>query len=156
MKTTLLSVAIALTMALMVMNARVQGAEATMTAGGPGIQHSGVREPEAGADGWRYCWHDSRWWYWTPEKHWLVWTGASWVPFESSHGDTVRTPGGSASSRMAGYGSDQRRNNSASSSSTYRGARSWANYGVRTSDYAGHGWTWGPGTAYRNGPGPRF
>ena len=33
-------------------------------------------------DAWRYRWNDGRWWYWTPEQKWMVWTGFAWVPYD--------------------------------------------------------------------------
>lgn len=32
---------------------------------------------------WRFRWHDGLWWYWTPEKNWLVLQAGRWMPYQS-------------------------------------------------------------------------
>ena len=113
---------------------------------------------------WHYCWHEGQWWYWMPEGNWMVWNGSTWIPYagSSSNFDLSKTRQAQpASASFAGY---ETRNESGASqpagagqsycppaSSGYSGYSSGAGSG-----YAGYGWTWGPGTANRNGPGTRF
>ena len=33
-------------------------------------------------EGWRFRWHDDLWWYWTPQKQWVVWQANRWVPYQ--------------------------------------------------------------------------
>jgi len=37
-------------------------------------------EPGA-VEGWRFRWHDDLWWYWTPDRSWVVWQRDRWVPY---------------------------------------------------------------------------
>ena len=30
---------------------------------------------------WRYRWHDGHWWYWMPNKTWMIWEGARWTKY---------------------------------------------------------------------------
>jgi hypothetical protein len=29
-------------------------------------------------EGWRYRFHDGRWWYWLPTQQWVYWDGSKW------------------------------------------------------------------------------
>jgi hypothetical protein len=40
------------------------------------------RSQPGAVEGWRFRWHDDLWWYWTPERSWLVWQRDRWVPYE--------------------------------------------------------------------------
>lgn len=33
----------------------------------------------AGPDGWRYRWHEGRWWYWLPDGRWVFWNTDRWI-----------------------------------------------------------------------------
>jgi hypothetical protein len=50
------------------------GTQAETTA--PGVPADATANP----DGWRYVWHNNQWWYYTPEKSWLIWNGTAWYP----------------------------------------------------------------------------
>ncbi len=32
---------------------------------------------------WRYRRHNGRWWYYTPQRSWMVWDGGAWNPYQS-------------------------------------------------------------------------
>ena len=96
------------------------------------------------ADAWRYRWYNGQWWYWLPAETWVVWNGTAWVPYEQSYqcgGTCDRTY---TSDYGSGYGTG------------YGGGYYSGRGGSGGSDYAGYGWTWGPGTAYSDGPPRRF
>ncbi len=41
-------------------------------------------------DNWRYRWHGGRWWYWTPQKHWMWYSDdGRWVEYDADHGPAV-------------------------------------------------------------------
>jgi hypothetical protein len=112
---------------------------------------------------WHYRWHEGRWWYWMPEGKWMVWIGSTWIPYEESSGASDRASASQAKStaRFAGYETekesaaaqpaDSDQGNCPPTSSGYSGYS-----GGSGSNYAGYGWTWGPGTANRDSPGSRF
>lgn len=105
----------------------------------------------------RYRWHNSRWWYWTPEEKWVVWTGTTWVPFGESGGESEAHAAASLSRHVTSNGSREGDDSTALAQPTYRIRGSWGGSGaLRVSDYALYGWSWGPGTAYRDGPPRRF
>jgi hypothetical protein len=108
---------------------------------------------------WHYRWHEGRWWYWMPESKskWVVWTGSKWVPYEEpSSGAKLRTVS-APKSESAGVSETQKQAASDSSvGATCQPGYSGGYSGGSGSSYAGYGWTWGPGTAYRDGPGGRF
>jgi hypothetical protein len=33
-------------------------------------------------EGWRFRWHDGLWWYYTPDRSWVVWQGGRWLPYQ--------------------------------------------------------------------------
>ena len=106
---------------------------------------------------WHYRWHEGRWWYWMPESSkWMVWSGSTWVPSEKAATcgcmQTVSqtTP---RSTSDANVGSE-----SGAYEPTYSGGSGYdSGYSSGAdSGYASYGWTWGPGTAFRDSPGRRF
>jgi len=118
---------------------------------------SGARASDTGVDGWRYRWHNARWWYWTTEGKWVVWSGTTWVPCEQSYGQAEANAGVSVVRDVTTYGSYERQDSAALSRPAYRGSASRGRPGAPGGgDYALYGWTWGPGTAYRDGPPRRF
>jgi hypothetical protein len=124
MKKTLFATVIAL-VALITVNLRAQGAGAADLAGAHDNARPDTGASEKGDISRRYRWQNGCWWYWMPEKQWLVWTGTSWAP----HGQVTGRAGDNVGSYSASYGSYQRQGD------------------------AGYGWTWGPGTAYHSAPG---
>jgi hypothetical protein len=111
---------------------------------------------------WHYRWHEGRWWYWMPESksHWMVWMGSKWVSYEEpSSGVKLRTVS-EPKSGSPGAGVVETQKQIASEPSSV-GANCQPGYSAGYStgsggNYAGYGWTWGPGTAFRSGPGGRF
>jgi hypothetical protein len=103
---------------------------------------------------WHYRWHEGRWWYWMPEGKWVFWTGSTWVPFEQSSSAcnvSVVKPASADNAKTADAAK--------TAESVYSNGgsyRSGSSYSTGSGDYAGYGWTWGPGTAFRNSPGRRF
>ena len=98
---------------------------------------------------WHYRWHEGRWWYWMPESSkWMVWSGSTWVPLEKvatcgcmqTVSQTASTSTGEASVATESQGGGYE--------------PSYSSGGGNES--AGYGWTWGPGTAFRDSPGRRF
>ncbi len=111
----------------------------------------------AEANAWRYCWHNGRWWYWMPDNKWVVWTGATWIPYERF----VAQTGGYSGAYSASYGSYDQASPAVSPAPSpvyYGGNYSYSSGRAVSvgSNYAGYGWSWGPGTAFSNGPGGRF
>lgn len=110
---------------------------------------------QAVAPDWHYRWHEGRWWYWMSENSkWMYWTGSAWAPFQQ---------------RLSGPGvSNVSQSNTSNGNfetgiaeSAYSGGGSlrspYSGYSGRsTSGYSGYGWSWGPGTAFRDSPGRRF
>ncbi len=114
---------------------------------------------------WHYCWHEGRWWYWMPEgNNWMVWSGSTWIPYEQSPGRSEVSQASQAKPASASYASYETANESRASQPvdagqntcppTYSGYSGYS--GGSGSNYAGYGWTWGPGTANRDSPGGRF
>ncbi len=99
-----------------------------------------------------------------PEGNWMVWTGSTWVPYAGSSGNSDLSKTRQAQPASASYASYETRNESgvsqpAGAAQSYCPPTSsgYSGYsGGGGSSYAGYGWTWGPGTANRNGPGGRF
>jgi hypothetical protein len=109
---------------------------------------------------WHYCWHEGRWWYWLPEGKWMVWTGSAWTAYRGSSGnsDLAETRQAQPSTSYASYETEGRSGAAQPASPsqsycppTYSGYSSGAG-----SNYAGYGWTWGPGTANRDTGGRPF
>jgi hypothetical protein len=105
---------------------------------------------------WHYKWHEGRWWYWMPEKKWMVWSGKSWVPYEQfakspkmvNVSQDENREAGTAETQSSSEGIPTGDSSGYSCPPTYSGGSS--------SSYAGYGWSWGPGTAFRDSPGRRF
>ncbi len=107
---------------------------------------------------WHYRWHEARWWYWMPENYWMVWTGSTWVPYEQFASCPNVVSVSQAKSPSTTNGNDETQNESGTSQPAYSGGVYCPpTYSAGSGgDYAGYGWSWGPGTAYRDGPGRRF
>ncbi len=108
---------------------------------------------------WHYRWHEGRWWYWMPESgQWMVWVDSAWVPFAQF----AKTPRAfhvsqaAPDSTSAGSGAVQSASISPQPESTSSNDCPPTYSSGSTGNYAGYGWSWGPGTAYRDGPGRRF
>jgi hypothetical protein len=143
---------------LMTVGLKAQGADVSGTDPATGVPQAGTAASSQSndADGWRYCWHNSRWWYWMPENKWVVWTGSKWIPYGEFCNPGGAIAGSSAIPYSVGYGSYEQPSQGFSSP-VYSNTRSWGNTGVNSgSGYAGYGWTWGPGTVYSSAPGRRF
>ena len=114
---------------------------------------SGSTASGTSIDTWRYRWNNDRWWYWTPEKKWVVWNGTTWVPFEQTNCGGTNV-GRRVTPYVTNYGSYERQNTGGFASPAPRRGGSWSSSRTYpSSGYAGYGWTWGPGTAFRDGPG---
>ena len=110
---------------------------------------------------WHYRYHEGHWWYWMPESSkWMVWAGSSWIPQEqflkpsairNVSQATVQTNGDNNSTSEAATTGEV-------CPPTYSTGRYSAGSYSPTSGggAAGYGWSWGPGTAFRDGPGHRF
>jgi hypothetical protein len=107
---------------------------------------------------WHYRWHEGRWWYWMPDSRWMVWTGATWVPYEKFSSCPNTNYASQAKPKSSSYVNYETATESGSAQPVSSGTfNSQPTYSVGpSSDFAGYGWSWGPGTAYRNGPGRRF
>jgi len=132
---------------------------ATLTAVNLQARHSGAADP-ARVNGnaqlpqhgqcdisWRYRLSSSHWWYWSPENRWLIWTGGTWVPQQR----LAQGSGDQTVVHSAAFASYPRQENQGPFVPEYR-----QEAGGGVSDYAGYGWSWGPGTAYRSAPGRRW
>jgi hypothetical protein len=121
------------------------------------------------APDWHYRWHEGRWWYWMPEDtKWMVWTGSTWIPAEKLASQSKVENAGQAMLRSVSVASeavdesvtsDSANTSSNNCPTNYSGGSNYSGSGYSNGSgrgYAGYGWTWGPGTAYSNGPGPRF
>ncbi len=40
------------------------------------------RAPAPAGEQWRYRRHNGNWWYYQPDKSWVVWSGNAWVPYQ--------------------------------------------------------------------------
>jgi hypothetical protein len=99
---------------------------------------------------WHYRWHEGHWWYWLPDsRSWLVWTDSKWTPYEEF---SNRAGVQQASQTRAHSGWAQGVSEPGSYAEDY--GRVYSPGSGR--DYSGYGWTWGPGTAFRDSPGRRF
>jgi hypothetical protein len=105
---------------------------------------------------WHYRWHEGRWWYWTTDSKWDYWNGSAWIPFESP--SSVRNV--SAETAVAAKTAEPVYPVGPScpvDSSNSAGYSRGSGYSVGSGGgYAGYGWSWGPGTAFRDSPGGRF
>jgi hypothetical protein len=113
------------------------------------------------APDWHYRWHDGRWWYWMSENHenrWMVWSGSTWIPYEQSASRGNVLNASQARPYTTGYGGSETESASRISQPVFSGGSSCPPSGSAGSggNYAGYGWSWGPGTAYRDAPGRRF
>jgi hypothetical protein len=107
---------------------------------------------------WHYRWHEGRWWYWMPDSRWMVWTGSTWVPFEQFSVCPQVLTASQAVPYSASYGSYDRESQDAAPEPAYSNTGDYRpSYSGRSgADYSGYGWSWGPGTAFRDTPGRRF
>jgi hypothetical protein len=106
---------------------------------------------------WHYRWHEGRWWYWLPENSkWLVWTGSTWVPFEQFSSCPCVYSASQAKSSNGNAEAENRTESASSGGSNYYRSAPSGYSGGSGSNYSGYGWSWGPGTAYRDSPGRRF
>jgi hypothetical protein len=158
MKTTLLAVAAA--MAVAIATGRLEAGQAAP---------AGTAKPD-----WHYRWHEGRWWYWIPENHkWMVWVGSLWIPYEQFASRPDMFGAGQPLRYSVGYGSYEAPNEGGAFAPAYAAPAysapaysapmySGGGYGTpyhgsgAGSGFSGYGWSWGPGTAFQNGPGPRF
>jgi hypothetical protein len=109
------------------------------------------------APDWHYRWHENQWWYWMPEsRQWMIWTGSEWRPY----GEGQSCPQSAAANRSSGaavsYVSAETSHASGTSEPAYTYRIPESCPAGSNSNYAGYGWSWGPGTALRDGPGGRF
>ncbi len=113
---------------------------------------------------WRSVWHAGKWWYWTDQNSWLVWSGSAWTPYRPSNGDGVAVAD-QPRPYVANYGSYEAPAVAAAPQPIYSGRETYGYsgqgayrpaYTAGPRDYSGYGWTWGPGTAFRDSPGRRF
>jgi hypothetical protein len=105
---------------------------------------------------WHYKWHEGRWWYWMPEKKWMVWMGTDWVPYEQFAKSPKLVRVSQDEPREAGVAETQNGSAAVQSSDSIGSYCPPASSAGSSSSYAGYGWSWGPGTAYRDSPGRRF
>lgn len=154
MKRIFLPAAAAIAIALFAVNLHAQESDASKTKGD--TSKISVVTPD-----WHYRWHDGRWWYWMSENNenrWMVWTGSRWIPYEQFANCPNMFNVSQARSYSTAYGSYEAQNESGTSQpvdwggGNYRPTWSTGSGG----NYAGYGWSWGPGTAYRDAPGRRF
>ena len=109
---------------------------------------------------WHYRWHEGRWWYWMPESSkWMVWTGSTWV----AHEQFAKRPNVSNVSQAQPQATSDANHATENQTTTAQPAYSGSGncqptYSSATSGggYSGYGWSWGPGTAFRDSPGRRF
>jgi len=113
---------------------------------------------------WRSVWHAGQWWYWSDQNSWLVWSGSAWVPYRPSNCEGVAVADQSRP-YVTNYSSYEAPAVAAAPQPIYSGREGYGYsgrsayrpaYPARPSDYSGYGWTWGPGTAFRDSPGRRF
>ena len=110
---------------------------------------------------WRYCWHEGRWWYWMPENRWVIWSGTAWAPYKqlSNRSDKPNVEASQTSLDSKSHDTRDLQGGTAAPQSTWGPRRNRqssyypAHSGQGGSGYAGYGWTWGPGTAFRDAPG---
>jgi hypothetical protein len=113
---------------------------------------------------WHYRWHEGRWWYWMPEGKWMVWTGSTWIPYKELTGSSSGTDASQANSTSASYAGYETERESAAvqPAESNQGncpptSSGYSVYSIGSGgNYAGYGWSWGPGTANRDSPGRRF
>jgi hypothetical protein len=121
---------------------------------------SEMAKPKMVTPDWHYRWHEGRWWYWVPEGHeghWMVWTGSTWIPYRQFAECISTLSVTEAKPYTTNYGSYEAGGEGIASQSLYGGGNYRATGAAGSGgSYAGYGWNWGPGTAYRNAPGPRF
>ncbi len=48
------------------------------------VPAGGVQATVANPDGWRYRWHNNRWWYWHPNNRWSYWDNNRWNAYGTS------------------------------------------------------------------------
>jgi hypothetical protein len=148
MKTTLLTLTVA-ALALLVTNAAVQAGDSAAK----------MVTPD-----WHYRWHEGRWWYWMPQGNWMVWTGATWIPYAGSSAAAATSATRQvqpATASFAGYQTERTESAASPPASSGEGYcppaySGYSNSPGMGSNYSGYGWTWGPGTAFSSGPGRRF
>jgi hypothetical protein len=112
---------------------------------------------------WHYRWHEGRWWYSMPDSKWVYWNGSTWVPFEQS--SRVRTVS-EAKSASTDNGNAETTTAAKTAEPAYSSGPACptdSSYSVESvysvgscGSYAGYGWSWGPGTPFRDGPSRRF
>jgi len=107
---------------------------------------------------WHYRWHEGRWWYWMPESSkWMVWSGSAWIPQDKVATCNCMQP---VSQTKITESSGEASANTGTESGGYEPAYSGGgDYGAGYSSGSGdasYGWSWGPGTAFRDSPGRRF
>ena len=44
-------------------------------------------------DSWRYVRHNGQWWYYQPDKQWLVYADSTWKPYSDPRGSAKGGPG---------------------------------------------------------------
>jgi opacity protein-like surface antigen len=136
------------TICAMTMAAVVALFAATANAEGPSANR-------AQASDWRQVWHGGHWWYWTPQNSWLYWTGSAWTAYQPSNCPPVATAG-QPQPYTTGYGNYDSQD-AVTPQATYASPGVYQPaYSSGGSNYAGYGWSWGPGTASRDAPMRRF
>lgn len=101
---------------------------------------------------WRYRWHNGRWWYWMPNRSWVIWDGNQWLnqaDFNAQYQARYTGP------RFRGY--SQPYYNDGRYSTGYRGNYQPYYNGYR-GNYYGPGYNnnnyYGPGYGNQSGYGP--
>ena len=107
---------------------------------------------------WHYRWHEGRWWYSMPENKWVVWNGSTWVPFEQFSSCPYVYNVGQANPTSTSKVSTETASAARTAEPVYSSGSNWSSSSSTGSggNYAGYGWSWGPGTAFRDSPGRRF
>ncbi len=134
-------------------------ADVTVASGSISPMRAQSTGPSSSApDAWRYRWNDGRWWYWMPEKKWMMWTGSAWVPYDQFSGSNSYSQS-SAIRYGRGYQTyTTTSTDTAPSDQPYHNAGAYGGRsGYRSGgDYSVYGWNWGPGTVFPNGPPGRY
>jgi hypothetical protein len=49
-----------------------------------GAGRAAANDPTTLPDGWRYRWHEGRWWYYLPNEQWVYWNGSAWTEVQAA------------------------------------------------------------------------
>jgi hypothetical protein len=105
---------------------------------------------------WHYRWHEGRWWYSMPDNKWVVWSGSAWVPFEQFSSCPYVYNVGQPNAVSTSNASSETASAAKAAEPVYSSGGNYSNSVGSGGNYAGYGWSWGPGTAFRDSPGRRF